>query len=82
MSTAVIEILKQAESLSSAEKLKFVIALLQRLHNEVDAPKTPLKWADIRGIYPNLMFGEDAQTAINRMREEWDERERQWSKPE
>ena len=82
MSTAVIELVKQAENLSPAETLELVMALLQRTRNVVDTSKSPLKWSDIRGIYPYPMFGEDAQIAIHRMREEWDEREKQWSQPE
>ncbi len=79
MSMAVIELVKQAKSLSPAETLELVMALLQRTRNVVENPKSALKWADIRGIYPYPMFGEDAQLVINRLRAEWDDRERLWS---
>jgi hypothetical protein len=52
------------------------MALLQRTRNvveAVDTPKQQLDWSDLRGIYQSPMLGEDAQLAINRLREEWDD---------
>jgi len=82
MSTAVLKIIKQTENLSLNETLELVMALLQRTRNTMDAPNPPRTWEDIRGRYSYPMFGEDAQIAISRLREEWDEREKSWSKSE
>jgi len=82
MSTAVIELVKQASGLSTAEKLELAMAMLEQTRATIEPQKSLLKWRDIRGIYPNLLDGEDAQAWVNRMRDEWDEREKQWSKPQ
>ncbi|WP_044204330.1 hypothetical protein [Coleofasciculus chthonoplastes] len=37
---------------------------------------------DFRGIAPNLLAGQDAQEWVSQMRDEWEERERVWRKPE
>ncbi len=75
MSASVIALVKQAETLSAAETLELIKALLQRTRNvveAVDTPKQQLDWSDLRGIYQSPMLGADAQFAINRLREEWD----------
>ena len=77
MSASVIALVKQVETLSAAETLELIMALLQRTRNvveAVDTPKQQLDWSDLRGIYQSPMLGEDAQLAVNRLREEWDDR--------
>ncbi|MEC4807434.1 MAG: hypothetical protein SAJ72_24655 [Jaaginema sp. PMC 1080.18] len=37
---------------------------------------------EFRGIAPNLLEGQDAQEWVSQMRDEWEERERVWRKPE
>lgn len=69
MSASVIALVKQAET------LELIMALLQRTRNvveAVDTPKQQLDWSDLHGIYQSPMLGADAQLAINRLREEWD----------
>lgn len=80
MSNAVITLIKQAESLSPDETLELIMALLQRarlavapIKPQVGVPDTD--WEDLRGLYRYPMFGEDAQRAVNRLREEWHEHE-------
>ena len=75
MSASVIALVKQAETLSAAETLELIKSLLQRTRNvveAVDTPKQQLDWSDLRGIYQSPMLGADGQLAINRLREEWD----------
>jgi len=37
---------------------------------------------EFRGIAPNLLEGQDAQEWVSQMRDEWEEREQVWRKPE
>ena len=78
MTTAVSEILKQAEPLSTDEQLILAAMLIEQARKKA-APSERYKWLDVMGAAPYPLVGEDAQAWITRTRQEGDdERERQW----
>lgn len=72
MSTALMEIMKQAEGLSLAEQLELIAYLAQRSRALAEATQERHTWSEIGGILDQPLFGEDAQTHISRSREESD----------
>ncbi len=81
MSTLLSDLMKQAQALSPGEKIDLALALLEQTRAEVQTGKSNLKWGDIHGSYAYPMFGEEAQSAIDRLRDEWEEREKSWDSP-
>jgi hypothetical protein len=75
MGALLIEIFRQAQALSPTDKIDLAIALLEQARASITRGPAQAKWADIRGSMPYPMFGDDAQAAINRMRDEWNEHE-------
>ena len=80
-SRAVMEIVKQAETLAPEEQL-YLIALLAGQAQQAYRPAAPRRqWREICGAAPHPLVGEDAQAWVSRSRHEDDEvRERRWSK--
>ncbi|MGH9838319.1 MAG: hypothetical protein ACREEM_06010 [Blastocatellia bacterium] len=67
--------------LPAAERLRLVGKIVHDLSSQAVEDKTPERhdWMSLRGVAPNLLDGEDAQTWVSRTRHESDEhRERQW----
>jgi|GEM_PF-579284 len=83
MSTTMLEIIKQADGLSVSDQIELAVCLMELAKARVTQLNSPAqtqhKWREIRGRYAGLLNGEDAQVWVNRLREEWDEREAQWS---
>ena len=75
MTTAVLELVNQAEKLSDSENIELVMALLELSRDKLTRQNSLVAWRDIRGIYPGYLKGEDAQGWVNRLRDEWDERD-------
>ncbi len=72
MSTAVLDIIRQAERLSLAEQLELIEYLAQR--SRMQAEKRPMrKWSELAGVLDQPLYGEDAQTHISKMRDESDQ---------
>ncbi len=75
MNASVLDVLKQAQTLSPDDKLDLVMALLKEIRASTPHASPKPKWATIRGSVRYPVMGEDAQVAVNRMRDEWDARE-------
>ena len=45
---------------------------------KLDTIETQRSWLELEGIGADSGSGEDAQVWVNRMRDEWDDRENQW----
>jgi hypothetical protein len=78
MNASLVEFLKQVEALSPGDKIDLAMALLEQARASIPPVPVRAKWADVRGSLAYPSFGEDAQASINRMRDEWDERESTW----
>jgi hypothetical protein len=74
MSPTVVELAKQAESLSASEQIELAMRLLQQVHAKASQDRDIPQWSDVRGMYAYPVIGEDAQDWVNRLRDEWDER--------
>lgn len=69
-------VLRQAEALTPDEQRTLIDQLASRLGaREQSAGKRP-RWEDYEGTAPYPLCGEDAQQYISRMRDEWEEREK------
>jgi hypothetical protein len=69
------ELIEKAETLPPDEQLQLITRLQQRAFQRmVSNQPTRRKWREIRGMAKPSLFGEDAQTWINRTRREGDER--------
>ena len=67
--------------LPAAERLRLVGKIVHDLSIEAIEGEPPERhdWMSLRGVAPNLLEGEDAQTWVSHTRRESDEdRERQW----
>ena len=71
MDASLVEILRQAQALSPVDKIDLAMALLAQARGSIVRGPAPARWADMRGSIPYPMFGDDGQSAINRMRDEW-----------
>jgi len=82
MSPLLQEILKQAEQLTSEERLELVqkvLAGLDQLESIDQIKPAKHRVSEFCGIAPHLLGGQDAQEWVNELRDEWSEREAQWS---
>jgi hypothetical protein len=73
MSRQLQQVLIDIDRLSSAEQIQ-VIEYINAKTPEIGSttpPKKSKSWQDLAGIAPNLLNGEDAQTWVNRERNEW-----------
>src|SRR5882672_7741447 len=67
--------------ISAEERLRLVERIVHQLSaaSAGNEPHERYDWMSLRGIAPNLLEGEDAQSWVSRTRSEADEdRERQW----
>jgi hypothetical protein len=80
--TTTEEIYEQiVKPLPAAERLRLVGKIVYDLSIQATEGELPKHhdWMSLRGVAPNLLDGEDAQTWVSRTRGESDEdRERQW----
>lgn len=84
MNTTIASIVEQAEQLSLDDQLLLIAHLANRVRRETQTvgPLYRYRWRDIRGLFPPMVLGEDAQIVISRMRRESDEqRKQQWHPP-
>jgi hypothetical protein len=63
------QIIKQAERLTSAERLMLAKYLIEKAQKEMPPKKTSRKWSEVIGLIHYPALGEDAQTYISRTRE-------------
>jgi len=80
--TTTEEIYEQiVKPLPAAERLRLIGKIVYDLSIQAIESNLPERhdWMSLRGVAPNLLDGEDAQTWVSRTRRESDEdRERQW----
>ena len=80
--TTTEEIYEQiVKPLPAAERLRLVGKIVYDLSIQATEGNLPERhdWMSLRGVAPDLLDGEDAQTWVSRTRRESDEdRERQW----
>jgi hypothetical protein len=67
-------LLKQAEQLSREARLELISRLADQMRVQ-PIPSSKHKVSEFRGIAPNLLTGTDAQTWVNQLRDEWNDRE-------
>jgi hypothetical protein len=73
------DLLEQIDTLQVEEKLRLAAYLLEGARRGLAQDKPDRKWADVCGLYPYPMLGEDAQTWVTRTRRDGDEqRQVQW----
>jgi hypothetical protein len=81
MSTAVLELARQAEQLSVGEQIELALWLMQNVRAAAGTDAPRYSWTEVAGIAPYPLAGEDAQAWVSRTREEGDhEREQQWQR--
>ncbi len=73
-----LELMRQADSLSVDERLALVTHLVESVRQMQRV--APRKWCEARGIAPYPLLGEDAQAWVSRTRREADQRSTQWEK--
>ncbi len=79
MITAVKEILKQADTLSTDEQLALASILIERARKKAASQTGKRRWLDVMGAASYPMVEEDAQAWVTRERQEGDkEREQLW----
>ena len=71
------ELWKQIEALEIDEQLRLAAHILERARQVVSQEGPQHKWADVCGLYPHPILGEDAQAWVSRTRHESDERRAQ-----
>ena len=76
MSPQLEAILQSISQLSSREKLEVISYITEQLKQQTE-PEPYLKrtWRELRGLAPNSLGGQDAQTWVNQQRNEWSDRE-------
>lgn len=74
MSPRLQQVLDEIAQLTPEERSQLIEQVQQMQTPEMQPKKS---WQDLEGIAPNLLNGEDAQTWVNQLRDEWDERDRQ-----
>ncbi len=67
------KLVEQADALEAEEQLRLAAYLLERVRQTVSRDKPKRKWAEVCGLYPYPMLGEDAQEWVSRTRRESDE---------
>jgi len=70
------QVVRQAEQLTQQQQLELIEHLAARLRAEQEAGGKRPRWEDLAGTAPYPLCGEDAQEYISRMRDEWEEREK------
>ena len=69
MSPAVLELARQAEQLSVSEQIELAMWLMQNVHAAAGTDAPRYSWAEVAGIAPYPLAGEDAQSWVSRTRE-------------
>jgi hypothetical protein len=79
MSPQLQQVLTKIDRLSSTEQIQVIEHITVNLKEIVPTiqPVKSKSWRDLAGIAPNLLSGEDAQSWVNRERNEWSQREEQ-----
>ncbi len=79
MSPQLQQVLIEIDRLSSTEQIQVIEHITVNLKEVVPTtqPDKSKSWRDLGGIAPNLLNGEDAQSWVNRERNEWSQREEQ-----
>jgi hypothetical protein len=73
MSVLLDTMLKQVEQLTAEERLELIQKVAEGLKSKPRNTSTKPKWADLRGMAPYPLMGEDAQQWVSRTRRESDE---------
>jgi len=76
MSSLLEKILEDMNQLALSEKMQGMEHLVGQVKQRVVAepPAVPkLRLSDFVGVLPNLLEGQDAQTAVERLRNEWND---------
>lgn len=69
-------ILREAKHLPPDDQRKLIEQLEARLRARQETGKKRPRWEDLAGTAPYPLCGEDAQEYISKMRDEWEEREK------
>ena len=69
-------ILRETDGLTPDEQRRLIQDVRDRLRERERSGEKPLRWEDFAGSAPYPLCGEDAQEHISRMRDEWEEREK------
>lgn len=78
MSSSLQKLLNELDQLTPEEQWQVMGHLMNQLqYRAVVTPKPKKSWQQLEGIFPNFSEGADAQDLVNRLRDEWDEREQQ-----
>lgn len=72
----------ESVNLSADEKLRLATFLIEQARATPNQETIEVNWTDIMGTMPYPMVGEDAQVWVSKMRDQWEEREDQWSEDE
>lgn len=78
MSPLLEKVLDEINQLALSEQMQVMEHLVERVKQRVAAepPAVPKrKLSDFVGVLPNLLEGQDAQTAVSQLRNEWSDRE-------
>ncbi len=77
MSNVVQQVLSQIDRLSLTEQVQVLTHLAQQIDRSVSGKSVQPKYqvTDFDGKANNLLAGVDAQEWVNRVRDEWEERE-------
>ena len=59
------KLVEQADALEAEEQLRLAAYLLERVRQTVSRDKPKRKWAEVCGLYPYPMLGEDAQEWVD-----------------
>jgi hypothetical protein len=79
--SAVMEIARQAETLTPDEQLYLIALLAGKVQQAYRSNGQGRQWREIRGAAPYPLVGEDAQAWVSRSRREDDQsREQRWRK--
>jgi hypothetical protein len=73
MSILLDTVLNQVEKLSAEERLELVQKVAEGLKSKPQSTSEKPKWADLRGMAPYPLMGEDAQQWVSRTRRESDD---------
>ncbi|MDT9221923.1 MAG: hypothetical protein P5678_26055, partial [Limnospira sp. PMC 1240.20] len=76
MSPLLQQLLQQVDQLSPEERLELIRQIAQGLKKSEEVVTAKPRWADLKGMAPYPMMGEDAQDWVSRTRREADEHRR------
>ena len=70
MKSTIEKVWKEAKNLSQKEQLELIEKLVRQMKNKEIKGKKDVSWNDIYGIGKGIWDDEDAQSYVNRLREE------------